>query len=122
MSTRLLKATLPPLPPDNCPYASGRAGGFERCPAFRPVVGAPSHPPTLGADVFTHEPSPLLTCEHLTVGAVDSGRFYPRCGLGAPTARRHYARSQRGALWRSPGSAHGRPGRRATSAIGGRWR
>jgi hypothetical protein len=122
MSTRLLKTALSPLPADNCPYASGRAGGFEQCPAFRPVVDVPSRPLMPGTDVFTHEPSPLVTCAYLTVGVVDSGRFYPRCQLGAPDARRRHARAQRGALWRSPGPAHGRQRRRGASALGGRWR
>jgi hypothetical protein len=88
MSTRLLETTLPPLPADNCPYASGRAGGFERCPAFRPVVGMPRRPLAPGMDVFTHEPTPLVTCAHLAVSEVSYGRFYPRCRLGTPAARR----------------------------------
>jgi hypothetical protein len=113
MSARLLKTTLPPLPADNCPYASGRAGGFERCPAFRPVVGLPSRPLTPDVDTYTHEPAPLLTCAHLAVGAADDGRFYPRCRLGSAAARRRYERSQWGARWRA---------RPASRRLPARWR
>ncbi len=75
-----------PVPTDCCPHASGRAGGFAGCPAFAPVVERPSPPDVPGLDL--DPPTPVLTCVHLTYGVVDDGRFYPRCGLGPPEARR----------------------------------
>ncbi|HYW27478.1 MAG TPA: hypothetical protein VE953_25120 [Terriglobales bacterium] len=95
MDISLLETRLPPLPADRCPYASGRAGGFERCPTFRSVVGLPGRPPAPGLDVLTHEPGPLTTCAFLAIGLVGAGRFYPRCRLGTPAARRRYARGGR---------------------------
>jgi hypothetical protein len=95
MNTRLLDSTLPPLPADRCPYVSGRAGGFERCPVFRSVVWLPTHPLPRDFGALMHEPAPLITCAHLTIGAIDMGRFYPRCRLGTPAARGRYARGGR---------------------------
>lgn len=122
MSTRLLKRTLPPLPADVCPYVTGRAGGFERCPAFRAAVAVPIHPRMADADVYTHEPAPVVTCAYLAVGEADDGRFYPRCRIGTPAARRRFARGMRGARRRTPDRGHARPGRRIRSALGGRLR
>jgi hypothetical protein len=85
---------LPRLPPDRCPHASGRAGGFERCPAFQPVVERPILVGMPGLDFLTQEPSALVTCAHLRVGLAGDGRYYPSCRLGTPAARWRYATSQ----------------------------
>lgn len=95
MYTRLLESTLPPLPADRCPYVSGRAGGFGRCPVFRSVFWLPSRPPPRELGLSTREPAPLVTCAHLEIGVVGEGRYYPRCRLGTPGARRRYARGGR---------------------------
>jgi hypothetical protein len=87
------KARMLPLPPDHCPHASGRAGGFANCPAFLPIVVRPARARVPGLEL-THEPSPLVTCYHLDAGAAEEGRFYPCCRVGTPEARRRLGRSR----------------------------
>lgn len=97
-----------PLPPDHCPYASGRAGGFANCPAFVPTVARPARAQVPGLEL-TNDPLPVLTCAHLDAGAAEEGRFYPCCRLGTPEARRRFGRS-RPAAWDfigEPGGARG---------------
>lgn len=50
-----------------------------------------------GVDFLTREPSPLMTCTHLTVGSVQEGSFYPRCALGSRAARLRCALGARSA-------------------------
>ena|SRR2546421_1660007 len=88
---RIVTNRLPTLPSDRCPHASGRAGGFERCPAFHPVIEQPVRRLEPGLDFLTSEPCPLMTCAHLGVGGFGDGRYYARCRLGAPEARWRYA-------------------------------
>jgi hypothetical protein len=110
----LSKNRMLPLPPDHCPHASGKAGGFAGCPAFLPIVVHPARAHVPGLEL-THEPSPLVTCSHLDVGVAEEGRFYPCCRLGAPEARRRIRRS-RLAAWDSIGGLGEarRPTRRAS--------
>ncbi|HSR24489.1 MAG TPA: hypothetical protein VLW53_13120 [Candidatus Eisenbacteria bacterium] len=105
---------MPPLPPDQCPHASGRAGGFESCPAHLPIVIRPARATVPGLEL-THEPLPLVTCCHLDVGLAGEGRFYPCCRLGTPEARRRFVRSRLGA-WSFIGAltGAGRATRRAS--------
>jgi hypothetical protein len=94
---RPLRRLMQPLPPDCCPHASGRAGGFGTCPAFRPLVVRPGLAVVPGLDLGTREPSPVLTCVHLAAGMAEDGRFYPSCRLGDRDARRRLARTRTGA-------------------------
>lgn len=82
-----------PLPPDHCPHASGRAGGYANCPVHLPIVIRPARATVPGLEL-THEPLPLVTCSHLEAGLAEEGRFYPCCRLGTPEARRRFGRSR----------------------------
>jgi hypothetical protein len=66
---------------DRCPYPRPFPPGFEDCATFEGVT-------FIAAD-SNHRPlKPAISCGHLTMGvAAESGRFYPRCGLGTAADR-----------------------------------
>lgn len=69
---------------DRCPYPRPFAADFADCPAFQPMRFEP-------LDAFGRALTPAWTCRNLIGGTLGTGRFYPRCRLGDPLARRGWA-------------------------------
>jgi anti-anti-sigma factor len=72
-------------PDDRCPYSRAFSTSFTEnpaCPAFQEATFSVT-------DTAHRSLGSRTTCRHLTTGSAPgrSGRFYPRCGLGAPDQR-----------------------------------
>ena len=66
---------------------------LDACPFPRPFVVAFGECRAYEATEFGAGPAEgaaLLTCRHLTIGAVGLGRYYPKCSIGAPEDRRRF--------------------------------
>lgn len=69
---------------DACPFSRPFPLDFAECPEYRPIV-------YVSTDLAYHQLKDVLTCQHLQMGVAERGRYYPRCGVGAPTRRIHAA-------------------------------
>jgi anti-anti-sigma regulatory factor len=68
---------------DRCPYPRPFPADFDACPAFHPVT-------YVVADSTNAPIGPVVSCRHLVSGSTPNthGRYYARCALGSPAARR----------------------------------
>jgi hypothetical protein len=68
------------LPLDACPFPRPFVTAFGECGAYEATEFLAGRA----------EGIVLLTCQHLMVGTVGIGRFYPKCGIGGPEDRRRF--------------------------------